>query len=272
MGTVFSLQAGDTTFAVDAAVGARITTFARAGVNLLTGPEVDSINYGSTFWPAPQAPWNWPPPGAIDSEPYNGQILGTEILLQGAHDSTTGISVEKRFSADTSGWVTQTFTMINTSSGPQSWAPWQVTRVPKTGFSFFPTGPGGVTTSITGASPVGAETWLDVAASVGGEKLFADAIGGWLAHAVGSLLFVKRFTDLPLGAEATGEAEIEIYSGNGYIELEIQGPILTLNAGETYPWTVQWKVVPLATPVPASLTELDAVGALSAQAAQVAAE
>jgi hypothetical protein len=266
-GTIFTLQIGDVVFAADSNVGGRIVTFGIGAANLLTGPDLSPNNYGSTFWPAPQS-WPWPPPEPVDRSPYTGQVIGNEIVLQGSHDPTTGITVEKRYSADSTGWVTLTFTMTNTSTSPQTWAPWQVTRVAKSGFSLFPTGSGGVGTA-TGVVTVGSETWFDAGASVEGEKLFADGGGGWFAHATGTSLFVKRFADLPPGAEAPGEAEIEIYSGAGYVELEVQGALATLNVGESSTWTVQWKVVPLAAPVPAVFAGLD-TASLASQASQVA--
>jgi hypothetical protein len=270
-GTLFTLQIGDVSFVADSSKGGRITTFGLPGLNLLTGPELSPNNYGSTFWPAPQT-WPWPPPEPIDQDPYLAQIAGNEIVMQGNPDPTTGISVEKRFSADTSGWVTQTFTMTNTSGVPQSWAPWQVTRVAKAGYSFFPTGPGGAG-AIAGVTTVGAETWLDAAVHPQGtaSKLFADGSGGWFAHATGSSLFVKRFPDLDPALAAPNEAEVEIYSDAAYMELEIQGPFVTLNAGESQSWTIYWKVVPLAAPLSPTFAGLD-TASLAAQAAAVAAE
>jgi len=269
-GTTYSLQIGNVTFSVNGSVGGRVTTFAIGGANVLTGPDVNPDNYGSTFWPAPQALWNWPPPSPIDKDPYAGQIVDDEIVLLGGHDPITGISVEKRFSADSSGWVTMAFTMTNTSNVPQSCAPWQVTRVIKAGFSFFPTGPGGVR-PITGATSVGTETWFDAASSVSSEKLYADGMAGWLAHVVGNVLFVKRFVDLPVGAEAQDQAEIEIYSGDGYVELEILGPLATLNVGDSVTWTVQWKLLLLPEAVPTTLDGLQ-TASLVATAEQTAAE
>src|SRR5262245_5729787 len=98
-GDLYTLQLGDLKMVVD---GARITEFSLGGTNALVARD-DSANYGSTYWPSPQASWCaggvgcWPPPAAIDAQPYSGDTDGNAIILgsAGAALSTAMVSVSK---------------------------------------------------------------------------------------------------------------------------------------------------------------------------------
>jgi hypothetical protein len=76
------------------------------------------------------------------------------------------------------------------------------------------------------------------------------ALTAWLAYALGGNLFIKKFTDVEPASFAAKEGDIEIYPGNGYLELEVQGAYKSIAANTAYPWTVQWKVVA----IPSSVT------------------
>jgi hypothetical protein len=96
--------------------------------------------------------------------------------------------------------------------------------------------------------------WVDHAGSAATDaKLFADGAGGWLAHAAAGLLFLKLFEEVPDGAEAPGEAEVEIYvsSNPPYVELEQQGRLTRLARGDALRWNVEWRLVAL----PSSVTD-----------------
>ena len=56
-GTLYTWTFGETVFQVDAGLGARITCFSLAGQNILTGPDVNPLNYGATFWTSWQTSW-----------------------------------------------------------------------------------------------------------------------------------------------------------------------------------------------------------------------
>src|SRR5690606_29442140 len=83
---------------VDPTAGARIAGFFVGNTNLLTGPEVDPSNYGSTFWTSPQSDWNWPPPPEVDNQPY-AVLEGEDDVLVccGAPCTQLGLLVTKRF-------------------------------------------------------------------------------------------------------------------------------------------------------------------------------
>jgi hypothetical protein len=75
-----------------------------------------------------------------------------------------------------------------------------------------------------------------------GQKTFADG-AGWLAHVDGDRLLVQAFPDVPPGAAAPGEAEVELYAdpSHTYVEIEPQGSIQTLEPGRSSEaWAVRW--------------------------------
>ncbi len=269
-GDAYTFAVATVSFTVNAATGARVTSLSAGGTELLAGAAVNATNYGSTFWTSPQSAWSWPPPAAIDSSPYAASIDGDTVVMVGGSDPALGLAVDKAFAADAaSGWIQLSYTVRNTGAATVSVAPWEITRVPTGGLAFFPLGSGGVASNSTlTVSQLGGELWFDSAAQgAQDQKLFADGAGGWSAHAAQGYLFVKRFPDVPAGAAAGGEAEIEIYSGAGYVELEVQGALTSLAAGASFTYVTEWKVVSIPTEVSVEAGS----AALVALAAEVAA-
>ena len=123
-------------------------TFALRGHNLLTSSADDLSNggnYGSTFWPSPQANWGgstWPPIPEVDNQPYTASVDGSTIVVsQGASSARGKVSVTKRFSAILDARAVELkYTLTNADTVAASWAPWEVTRVALSGITFFPTG------------------------------------------------------------------------------------------------------------------------------------
>ncbi|HKP55648.1 MAG TPA: DUF4380 domain-containing protein [Polyangiales bacterium] len=240
----YVLEFGDVLFEIDPMLGGRITKCQIAGQNLLTGPDVDSVNFGSTFWPSPQARWNWPPVPEIDSQPYTGSVSGESVMLVSSVGQRAKVKVSKRFSARPSdGAIDIEYTLSNEDSAAVSWAPWEITRVAPRGITFFPTGMASVNTQL----PImvqGATAWFQHDPSkiaMGGQKFTGDGSKGWLAHAAGDKLLLKRWADVPLAMQAPApEAEIEIYAAAGYVEIEPQGPYTQLMPGQSVSWSVRW--------------------------------
>ena len=98
-GALYRWRFGDVSFEVDAQHGARITAFRIGTENMLTGPEVNPVNNGSTFWTSPQSDWNWPPVPEVDEGPY-AVTGGSTPLFQSRPGGTLGIAVSKRFRVD----------------------------------------------------------------------------------------------------------------------------------------------------------------------------
>jgi hypothetical protein len=79
---------GAVAFTVDARSAGRIVSLEIDGRNLLTGPDTNAENWGSTFWTSPQADWGWPPPAEIDGVPFEATLDGGILTLRGPASST----------------------------------------------------------------------------------------------------------------------------------------------------------------------------------------
>jgi hypothetical protein len=243
----FAFPSGGPRLEVDPGAGARISSL-KFGTTEFLYVNRNILNWGSTFWPAPQSPWGWPPPHALDQGAYTGGPQGSALSLASGKDGATQLSFGKRFSADDADTsFTQTYIMRNQGTSARSVAPWQVTRVPSGGLTFFPKGTGAVWGDM--ASQVKeAEGWmwfeLETATLPGGTpKAFADGSGGWMAHLdKNGFLLVEIFPDIAASQAAPQEAEIEIYAepGKQYMELEHQGAYAPLAAGDSVAWTTRW--------------------------------
>jgi hypothetical protein len=131
------LRLGNLALVVDASVGGRITEFSLDGKNALLS---EGKLTGSTFWTSPQKDWGWPPPAAIDIDPFEIQLYEGKLKLISAIESGLGIRVEKTFGSNTQGnGFDITYTLLNMSDRTISLAPWEVTRV-SGGFTFYPMG------------------------------------------------------------------------------------------------------------------------------------
>jgi hypothetical protein len=266
------LEFDGVTFEVDPRVGGRVTSFRLGASEVLSGPDVDPNNWGSTLWTSPQSDWGWPPPAEFDDVEYDVEDAGdpATLVLSGPPTDLLGVSLVKRFSADPGRRsVLVEHGIRNVSGRPKTFAAWEVSRVPARGLTFFPTG-----ASAGGSLAVqriGSATWYMHDPSVlssEGAKSFADGTGGFIAHVVGRVLFVKSFADLPPEAQAPGEGEVEIYGNDRYVEVEVQGPYAEIQPGATARWLVRWTLreLPPSVPVTPGNTELLAF------AARVAAE
>ena len=254
---------GDVVFEVDPKVGARVATLSLGGTNMVaTISGTDNTTWGAVFWTSPQKGWDtfWPPPAALDSDPYSGGISGSHVVLDSGSYAALGVSVSKDFSADAStGWVTIAYT-IKASKAVQA-APWEDCRVPRGGLAFFPAGTSLAKGPLTMTETAGMD-WFDDASksatSASGEKAIADGSGGWTAYALGGNLFLRKFTNTPASAQAPGEGQDEIYPGSGFLELEVQGPYTSIPAGGTLSWTIAWRIakIPSSVTVSAGSTTL----------------
>jgi hypothetical protein len=262
-GAQYVLELGEVTLEANASPGGRITGLRLGGRNLLTGPEVDAGNYGSTFWTSPQSQWGWPPVPEIDSAPFEASIEGGAIVMRGPVSPTLGVAVEKRLAGDRArGAFVLEYRIVNHGAAPTRLAPWQITRVAPGGLTFYPTGTGVFPPSNLAVREAGGVTWFayDPALITVDQKLFADGAEGWIAHVDSDALFVKTFEPVPRDAHAPGEAQIEIYAnpGHTYIEIEAQGALTTIAPGASLAWRIDWMVrrLPAAIPRAAGSVEL----------------
>lgn len=244
----YVLEFESTVFEVDPERGGRVTRFSLDGENVIAGSDQtgNPTNWGSTFWPSPQARWEWPPVASIDSQPYAAALEGNTIVLTSAAPAATGpqLSVIKRFSADLSARAIELqFSLKNEALSAESWAPWQVTRVGPNGITFFATGAAPVQNNLL-TSDSGGITWFDHPEGLpsGGQfpKLSADAAEPWLAHVTSNLVFIKTFPAVAPDQLAPAQGEVEIYAEANYVEIEPQGTYALIEPGKELVWTVRW--------------------------------
>lgn len=245
---------GDVVFEIAPEDGGRVSKLALAGADLIVPSGTDPTTWGSVFWTSPRSDWTpelWPPPAAMDNDPYTGSISGDHVVVSGPTDAGLGVSMTKDYAVDaSSGWISIEYTINATEA--LSAAPWEVSRVPRGGIVFFPVGssltPGPLT--ITQSSGI---AWFDDASasvtSPDGDKCAADG-AGWTAYAVGGNLFLKKFADQPASAQAPGEGEVDIYPGDGFLEFEVQGPYTPIAAAGKLSWNIEWRVIE----IPGSVT------------------
>jgi hypothetical protein len=253
-GDLHVLAWDDVALEVDARMGGRVTALRLGGRNLLTGPEVDAGNFGSTFWTSPQSAWGWPPVPEVDHAAYRASIEGDAVVMRSARSASLGVEIEKRFSADRArAALTFEYRIHNLGPVPLQTAPWQITRVGPGGLTFYPSGEGSFPPSNLGVRDALGATWYDYdrAAITDHQKHFADGREGWLAHVDRDALLVKTFPAVPRSGHAPGEAQIEIYASplHNYVEVEAQGAYETVAPGEALTWEVVW----LARRLPARL-------------------
>jgi hypothetical protein len=253
----------DVALEVDAGMGGRVTALRLAGRNLLTGPDVDAGNFGSTFWTSPQSAWGWPPVPEVDHVAYRASIEGEAVVMRSARSASLGVEIEKRFSADRArGALTFEYRIHNLGALPLQTAPWQITRVGPGGLTFYPSGEGVFPPSNLGVRDALGATWYDYdkAAITDHQKHFADGREGWLAHVDRDALLVKTFAAVPRSAHAPGEAQIEIYASpaHTYVEVEAQGAYETIAPGQALTWEVVWlpRRLPALVPVAVGSKEL----------------
>jgi hypothetical protein len=249
-GTIYRWTFGETTFEVDGACGARITRFSLGTRNVLTGRAVNDLNFGATFWTSPQSQWGWPPPVEIDSEPYAAHGAGEHGavgVFVGRPDPKLGIAVTKRIFVDGArGVVTIEYELRNLSGEPRPVAPWEISRHPPNGLTFFPAGDAIEPASTLVVTREAGAVWFayDAGAITDHQKLFAHGTEGWICHLdlAQRLQLVKAFPEVARADQAPGEASLEIYADptHTYIEVEQQGAYRTLGPDESTTWRVGW--------------------------------
>lgn len=245
---IYELKAANLILKVDGNKGGRIISLKIAETEVLSSSKVHPENYGSTLWISPQSNWGWPPYPVLDILPYRVSQTNKTISLQSMADSLSGCTIKKVISANASDTsITILYTILNTSKTEKKIAPWEVTRVPTGGLTFFPSGDlNGFRESNLVSNDIKGIRWISYNKNTitAGQKMFHDGAEGWLAHVNAGILFVKQFPDNPALAAAPKEAEVEIYVNDlrSYIELENQGKYRALKPGEKLEWQVKWFV------------------------------
>jgi hypothetical protein len=244
---IFSLVIFNLKFEIDVKSAGRISSFKLNDKEFLSGKQINPDNWGSTFWPSPQSAWGWPPSEELDKEAYTGGIVENAVVLTSEQDSKLGYVVKKEFSGNTIDTaITIRYTIINNSEKTQSVSPWEITRVPPGGLTFFPAGKGERKGKLAPLMTVSnGMIWFPYNKDLipaGHEKLMCDGKEGWMAQVSNDMVFIKKWTDVPMDKNAPGEGEVEIYANpdKSYIEIEPQGPYTSLMPKASLVWEVKW--------------------------------
>ncbi|WP_372594324.1 DUF4380 domain-containing protein [Actinotalea sp.] len=244
-------------------VGGRLARVRFGGVDLLLPPGLPHGFFGDTFWPSPQARWDWPPPPVLDAGSYEVTALSAhEVTLRSAPDPSVGLVAERRITVTRDG-LDLAFRLTNVWTTEQWLAPWQVTRAAREGLLVWAEGeaftdedrvikhredppcwyrhrdlPG----QFAGVSVDGALASLVVPEVGTTSKYFADA-RGWLAHLHRGTLVLRSFPDLTPAQAAPRQAELEIYVDleRDYIEMENQGAYGALAPGASVDYATSWR-------------------------------
>src|SRR5690606_4398814 len=138
----YVLEFGDYLFEVDPTHGSRVVTFSLAGTNLLrTATDAELYTGGATFWLSPQAIWERPPVPAIDGDAYQVTVADNTIQTVGgpATVGSASVHVEKSLAADlVNEGVNIVYEIHSDGAAPVSFAPWEISRHARGGFTFWP--------------------------------------------------------------------------------------------------------------------------------------
>jgi len=120
----------------------------------------EGIQVGSTFWPAPQSLWGWPPPKVLDADEY--QIIEhseDKIVLLSQLDPGLNVQVEKTLLKDGSDIQVQ-YKLINCSNKPVNMAAWEISRL-EGGATFYDSTTDLESQSTCEIEQIGATQWYD---------------------------------------------------------------------------------------------------------------
>jgi hypothetical protein len=186
---------------------------------------------------------------------WNVEARDGRVLLESLTNEALGLAAKQALHADLGrGALIIEYTLENRGTKAVGVAPWQNTRMPPGGMTFFPSEEGSLPPSTLDLGPAEGVVWMQHDPDNPKEaKAFADGQEGWLAHLGGDLLFVKVFADVPRERQAPEEAEIEIYlpASGRFVEVEQQGSYAELAPGAHSSWTVVWLLRRLPADVPA---------------------
>lgn len=246
---IYTIKSATQELTIDPFIGGRITSLKFEGNNFLTSNKIHPIFWGSTLWPSPQKIWGGPDLVELDRSIYTDTIVGNTLKMVSAKDPHSGFIFTKEFSFNKNlGAFELKYTITNGSDSIRKVSPWEVTRVPTGGLTFFPTGQGLRWGNIANlATESNGITWFNYEPEKipsTHNKFFSDGDEGWIAQVNNRIIFIKYFENQPKELAAPSEAEIEVYTNpdKTYVEVEVQGAYTTLQPGAALTWTVFWYI------------------------------
>jgi len=250
---LFSINSKNTTFLINPSLGARVVSAKLGNNELLLKEREELVNWGATFWPAPQSDWNWPPPFAFQYGKYVPEIQDDRLILKGEVDPEIGMRVVKTFSFDEiRNCLEVEYQIVNESDSIADVGPWEIVCVPAIGAKvILPLGPvpENANSSLTFENLDGIG-WFDYdsAELLPNQKLFVNTPEGWMAHINRQgILFIKTFEVIPTAELTPGQGNAEVYVSKkfDYIELENHGKFAHLKPHESLQYKVCWYITEL---------------------------
>jgi len=247
----YEITVGDISMTVNSKEGGKVVSFKLGDREMLSQLRGQN-QYGSTFWTAPQAEWNWPPVTEFDRAAYEVSLDGNVLTLTSQQAKKLPYVIEKKFMpAKKGGFIRVVYTIKNMGEESRKAAPWEISRViaNEEGLIFFDAPVEQVVAAQGDLIPFRGEagaSWYNFEQTRANRKINSDG-KGWLGYAVDGMLMVKKFADITPEQPAPGEAEIQVYvnSGKTFIEIESQGAYQEMAAGQSISWTVDWYLMPL---------------------------
>lgn len=210
---------------------------------------------GHRLWFAPEDPDR----GAIpDGSGLTIESLADGARLTGPAESPTGLvrSIRVRLAAEAAG-IEICHELRNLSGRPIELAPWAITQLPLGGTVLLPQ------PAATRGHHVRPNrtlvlwpytSWEDPRFRPRDGLLTLDAQSGpslklgylneagWIAYLRDDALLVRRFVPLPGRSHPDLGCNVEVYVGNRYLELELLGPLTTLQPGATADLVERWEI------------------------------
>lgn len=234
----------DFEIAVSPERGGRVVDLSYQGRNMLSGHDIDSINYGSTLWISPQNLWRWPPPATLDREPYAVDLKGDTLQLSSKVDPKFKVQFIKKFWAETSdSSLVLDYTLINRADTAQSLALWEVSRMLKNGRFVALMEEDSTLRSIKPMNWQLSEQLLSLEVPAENDttnKLYVNGRGS-LFYRLDSLYLFKSFLNLETDEMPPTHQEVEFYiDDTAYVEVEQHSPYVRLSSDSAFSWRVYW--------------------------------
>lgn len=241
----YTIDWADISLTVDAQTGGRMVSLRVSGEELLTDSTVHPLYYGSTLWLSPQHGW-WPPPPAIETDPYRVQSTSNPLTLLSRADPLLGLQIRKSFFAEPADSSLRiTYTVINRADTAQSVALWEVTRLRKDAEVTFAldaaTARNDPFKKYTSWSVEDTNYRLRVLARDTAVDKASYNARGWIRYTRGDRQLLKRFPDLTLAELPPRHNEVEVYiDDSAYLEIEQHSAYQTLAPQDSLRYTVHW--------------------------------
>jgi hypothetical protein len=219
----------------------------------LTNPDWQNFG-GDKLWTAPQSAWGWPPDPMMDRGPSTVTTSGNHLVITGSPCPRSGIQFRREIVLEPTGpKVTIINTMTNISDKPVQWSVWEVAQTGDPDQVSLPLDPGG---KFANGYTVLGDTSADPAMlSTAGDRLTVKrnttkSFKCGTSAKTGPLIASEESLDFIVSADFSGTGDFpdggcaeEIYTNPDplkYVELELLGPVVTLQPHESVSMTTHW--------------------------------